>query len=485
MRHVLVIGAGPAGLAACASALDAGAQVTLLDSDRELGGQYWRHVPRERTGADDLRLHHGWERFVALRERLYLGGCRILTSTQVWSVETDAAAPVGLAVNAFRGLADGVGREAVRLAPDAIVLATGAHDRTLPFPGWELPGVFTGGAAQALMKRERVRVGERVVVAGAGPFLLPVAASVTHGGARLVGVYEAAGAGTLIRGWAPRPWRLLGVAHKSSELVGYASGLVRGRVPYRLGHGVVAAHGDDRVEAVTIARLAPDWSPLSGTERRVEVDAVCVTHGFTPRLELAIACGCELTASRFVSVDADQATNAPGVYAAGELTGIGGADAALAEGIVAGHISAGGERAELRSAMRDRARTADFADRIEAAHGIRPGWSAWLDEETLVCRCEEVSYGTVCRVARGTASDSLRSLKLSTRVGLGPCQGRVCGRTAELLLTQLSPDGVLRDDATTDRRPVVVPTRVGDLARLASPGSERLPSQMGESPSST
>lgn len=472
MTDVLVIGAGPAGLAAALAARKRGASVTLLDSSDQLGGQFWRHLPDTRPAAAERRLHHGWDTFQQLRGALRSDdGCRIIHGAQVWAIEASAGTPA--TVHVVVGEPDGVGRDRLLLHPDAIVLATGAHDRTLPFPGWDLPGVFTGGAAQALAKGERLAVGKRVVVAGAGPFLLPVAASLAATGSRVVGVFEANGLPTLIRGWLPRFWQLLPAAHKGAELAGYLAGHLRNRIPYRLGRAVIAAHGTDRVEAVTIAAVGPDWAPISGTEQRIAVDAVCVSHAFTPRLELAIAAGCQLTPERFVRVGSDQQTSVSGVFAAGEITGIGGVDLALAEGEIAGHIAAGGavDADELRSSRRRRRTFRGFAARIEAAHGIRSGWPAMLTDDTLVCRCEEVSFGALCQAAENTHSRSLRALKLSTRAGLGICQGRVCGRTVETLLANRV--GGLGDDVSTDRRPIAAPIRLGELA--ASPATDSSP----------
>lgn len=462
MTEVLVVGAGPAGLAAARAARRRGASVFLLDSADELGGQFWRHLPLDRPAKREHTLHHDWAGFVALRQELERDdGCRILRSAQVWALEPSGRGPGR--VHVLVGPADGYDRTRLTFNPDAIVIATGAHDRTLPFPGWDLPGVFTGGAAQALAKGERVAVGKRVVVAGAGPFLLPVAASLAATGSRVLGIFEANRMPALARGWLPRVWRLLPASGKGIELAGYLAGHLRHRIPYRLGRAVVAAHGDDRVESVTIASVDADWVPIPGTEKRIAVDAVCVSHGFSPRLELALAAGCALTPERFVRVDGRQLTSAPDVYAAGEVTGIGGVDLAMAEGEIAGHAAAGGSPAarELRGAVHRRRVFRGFADRIEAAHGIRSGWPSMLADDTIVCRCEEVTFGRLCDTADATGSRSLRALKLSTRAGLGICQGRVCGRSVEELLTSR---GGLGDEVTADRRSITIPIRLGELA---------------------
>jgi NADPH-dependent 2,4-dienoyl-CoA reductase/sulfur reductase-like enzyme len=466
MTHVVVVGAGPAGLAAAIAALDAGAEVTLLDASDRLGGQFWRHLPPQRAAVRESALHHGWTRFRAMAATVTgHGRCRIRTETSVWAVERRGGQTV---LQVVTGPADGAGRPVGELVPDALVLATGAHDLTLPFPGWDLPGVYTGGAAQALAKSERIAIGRRVVVAGAGPFLLPVAASLTATGARVLGVHEASGVRRLVRGWSGGAAALAAMPAKFGELAGYAAGHVRYRIPYHLRSGVVAAHGTDSVTAVTVAKLDADWAPVPGTERVVDVDAVAVSHGFVPRLELALAAGCALRGrafSRFVAVDDDQRTSVPGVYAAGELTGIAGSAAAVDEGTVAGWAAAGGDpgAAPVAAARRRAGRARIFGRSLDAAHGIAGGWTSWLDDATIICRCEETTYGRLCDVAEATQSRSLRSLKLTTRAGLGPCQGRICGRTVEAIV--IGNGRPFLDDALPDQRPIAVPVRIGELAQ--------------------
>ena len=315
-------------------------------------------------------------------------------------------------------------------SPDALVLATGAHDRTLPFPGWDLPGVYTAGAAQALAKSEGVALGSQVVVAGAGPFLLPVAASLTATGAEVLGIFEASPVRRMASGWPARPWQLLGAAAKAGELAGYVGHQLRRRIPYCPGHAVVAAHGrrGGRFGDRRPGRrdLVTDRRHRTPTRHRC---GVCVSHAFTPRLELPVAAGCWIGADGFVAVDDHQCSTVAGVYAAGEITGVAGADAALAEGAVAGHCAAGGSPTDprIRESVRARARSRQFAGRMAEAHGIGPGWKDWLTDETLICRCEEVSYGHIRKVAAATPDAGLRSLKLSTRACLGPCQGRTAG----------------------------------------------------------
>lgn len=475
-RRVIVVGGGPAGLTAAEAALRLGARVTLYEAGPRLGGQFWRH-PDPRLG-DGGPLQHHWSWFTRLRQVIMDHPfAEVITDAQVWAIDhvRRAAGPAGdrrlqrprlqIAV----GSVDGPDRQLISDSADALVLATGAHDLTLPFPGWELPGVFTGGAAQTLAKAEQVAVGRRVVVAGAGPFLLPVATSLAAVGATVLGVYEAATVRRLSGGWLPQaPW-LVG---KGPELGGYLARLAALRIPYRPGRAVIRAHGDDRLTGVTIARLDDSWRPVPGTERRIAADAVCVSHGFTPRLELAIAAGCAITPDRFVEVDAGQRTSVAGVFAAGETTGIGGSDAALAEGTIAGHLAAGGslDDAALRSARRARRQLDHLAAAVRGAHRIGRGWTDWLSDDTMICRCEEVSYRRLRETLQATGSRGLRALKLTTRIGLGPCQGRICGRTAEALITADGSTPVT-DAVQLERRPIAVPIRFGELATAAPPPS--------------
>ncbi|MFG1646676.1 FAD-dependent oxidoreductase [Amycolatopsis sp. NPDC049252] len=474
-RHVVVIGAGPAGLAAAEQALRAGAEVTVLDQADVPGGQYYRTLPEayeDRTPAA----------FTQRRRVLEHPRCRWWPNSTVWALEHPEADRIdagragvgGLGADHFeadspgtnhlsadrpprvhvlRGPADGSARERLVLSPDALVIATGAHDRTLPFPGWQLPGVFTAGAAQALAKGEGVAVGRRVLVAGSGPFLLPVAESLLRVGAEVVAVLESNTARTVRKGWSRRPWRLVRHAGKAGELIRYAATLARHRVSYRMGRAVVEAKGDDRVREVVTARVNPDWSVVKGTERTYRVDAVCVGHGFVPQLELAVAAGCDLDGG-FVRVDRDQRTTVRGVFAAGEVTGIGGAVAAAAEGAVAGRVAAGGAADRKLRVARDH--TGEFARRLAAAHPIGAAWVGWLRPGTIVCRCEETTVAELREAAGDPVQAGPHALKLRTRAGLGPCQGRMCGpAVAELC-----------GGTASHHRPIAQPIRLGELAEL-------------------
>lgn len=464
-----MVGAGPAGLHAALAAADAGVDVLLVDSAPAVGGQFYRQMPDEFGAARPEEIQHGHGALKALRGRIE-GHPRIehLRETSVWAVEP------GRRLHLLSGPADAPGRRTSIVDADAVVIATGAYDRVLPFPGWDLPGVYTAGAAQALAKGQRIAVGERVLVAGTGPFLLPVAESLLGTGAQVVAVLEANAATRSARAWTRHPQAIVAQGNKLGELGHYARVLARHRIPYRTRTTVVEAHGTDRLAAVTIARLDPDWHEVPGTRRRIEVDALAVGHGFTPQLDVALAAGCQ-TEDDFVAVDHRQTTSTDGVFAAGEITGIGGAVLAADEGTLAGlaaadHLGAPVPDRAIDKAVRRVRRAQVFAATLAAAYPIGAGWRDRVAADTLVCRCEEVSHAALAEAVTERGATGARSLKLLCRAGLGPCQGRVCGRNvtdlADTLLTAAgSPP--LTDRQATSRRPIVTPIRLGDLAAAA------------------
>ncbi|MEV0234933.1 NAD(P)/FAD-dependent oxidoreductase [Nonomuraea sp. NPDC050786] len=322
---LVVIGGGPAGVAGALTAAQAGLRVALVDSGTRLGGQYFRH-------SADPRPAPGLDRFLRLARALD-SRADLLLRHQVWSVTREPDGDLTVHCTA-------PDRTAVPVAARRVLIATGAHDRPLPFPGWDLPGVLTAGGAQALLKGNDVVAGRRIVVAGTGPFLLPVASGLAGAGARVLGVFEANGG----LGLARRPLLALG---KAGEAAGYAADLVRHRVPYRTRRAVVAAHGEREVEAVTVARLDKDWNVLA--TRVVECDTVAVGYGFVPQIDLGVQLGCEtrhdVDGSPVLAVDAGQRTSVARVWAAGEPTGVGGWRLSELEGRIAGQAIAADWRA--------------------------------------------------------------------------------------------------------------------------------------------
>jgi D-hydroxyproline dehydrogenase subunit alpha len=429
---VAVIGAGPAGMSAAVAAAQAGCSVTVLDLGERPGGQYWRWGP-----ASDGRFHHGWPAFRALRDSFagHQAAGRIvhLAGHAVFHVDPPPAGEGAGASRRFTVHAVAGERERgyAVVKVSAVVVATGAYERQLPIPGWTLPGVMAAGAAQALLKGSAVVAGQRVVVAGTGPFLLPVAVGLAQAGARVAAVVEANQPLSYLR----QPLDLARSRRKLPEAAGYLARLARHRVPVLRRHAVVAAHGDGRLRAVTVARLDPTWALIPGSQRTLDADVLAVGYGFIPQVELLGEAGAQLRRGpdgpAFAAVvGADQQTSVPGLFAAGETTGIGGADLSCLEGQLAGRAAARHCGHQVRPAgpaiVRRRAALRRFGALLDAVHPVPPGWTQWLTGDTVVCRCEEVTLARLL-AAFDLGADDARSVKLLARPGMGWCQGRICG----------------------------------------------------------
>ncbi|GAA4287949.1 NAD(P)/FAD-dependent oxidoreductase [Georgenia daeguensis] len=462
VHDVAVVGAGPAGLAAAVTAAEAGSRVLLIDAAGQTGGQYWRHRD-EATHADDPHGHHDWKVFTDLRARLRdtvaAGRVEHRPWTSVWLLER-AGEGFRLRTTPTVG---GAGTPSSHLAR-RLVLCPGAYDRQLPVPGWDLPGVLAAGGAQALLKGHGVLAGRRVVVAGTGPFLLPVATGLADAGARVVALCEAA---------SPSRWarHLPAAARQGAKLVQageYAARLARRRVRLRTRTVVTEILGEDRVTAVRLGRVDARGE-VSGEGPVVAADAVALGWGFTPQLELPLMLGTETAlgadGSLVVRVDPDQRSSVPGVFVAGEATGVGGAGLAVAEGLVAGAAAAGGRPAarHRRQVLAQRA----FARAMHDVYPVPAAWTGWVTARTLVCRCEEVTAGDLRRACHDLAAEDPREARSTTRAGMGRCQGRVCGYATAGVLAGLTGRAVTEEDLlATGRRPLAAPVSLGTLAAL-------------------
>ncbi|MGO8759052.1 MAG: FAD-dependent oxidoreductase [Terracidiphilus sp.] len=391
---VVVVGGGPGGIAAAAVAVEAGKRVCLLDNNAALGGQIWRGL---RTGT--AKEHSHGKQFIAWTERLAASECAVWRG---WEV-VDAPSPSLLRLEGEEGSRD--------LKFERLILATGARERFLPFPGWTLPGAMGVGGVQALIEAGLDPAGKRVVVAGSGPLLLTVAAKLAGAGAKVKGIFEQAPALRLC-GFG---WTALGASSKLIEGAGYLMSTLG--VAYRSGWWVKRAEGANRVESVTVTN--------GRKERTIPCDWLACGFHLVPNLELPRLLGCRIEACT-VAVDEWLQSSVARIVCVGELTGVGGMEKALVEGQIAG-LAAAGREDRAQRLLRQQRRWKSFAVELDRAFAPRAELSRLPAAETIVCRCEDVMHGELAE------RRNWREAKLHTRCGMGACQGRICGAAAEFL----------------------------------------------------
>ena len=403
---VLVVGAGPAGLAAAFRAAREGRRVTVVDDNPDAGGQIWRG---EKTKPRSPEAAVWFERIRSVDIQL-IAGARVFAQSGPGTLLAETP------------------RDVCELAFQSLILATGARERFLPFPGWTLPSVMGAGGLQALVKNGLPIEGQKVVVAGSGPLLLAVAAYLRERGAELLLIAEQTSSLKLARFG-------LGLVSKSSQALDLRRRL-KG-VRYLTDCWVVAAHGHQELDHVTLYRGGKRWS--------VSCDYLACGFHLVPNLELAELLGCDIH-NGAVSVDEFQQTSVPGIYSAGEATGIGGLELSLVEGEIAG-LAASGNHDEARRLFPARAKQRRFAELLNRTFALRDELKRLATPDTIVCRCEDVVFD------RLRAHDSWRAAKLQTRCGMGPCQGRICGAAVEFLF-DWTPQSV---------RPPILPVRLESL----------------------
>lgn len=412
---VVIVGAGPAGLAA-AMAASVTRDVLLLDDNAAAGGQIWRGETILNVGRWATSLKRGTWRG-GFGARVYAG---------------DAASRT-----LFAESADG----ALEIRYQDVVLATGARELFLPFQGWTLPGVMGAGGLQAMVKGGLPVAGKRVVVAGSGPLLLAVADYLRGKGAKVLAIAEQAPA-RAVNGFA---WTL--ARHPGKLLQAVALRARQWGIPYWTDTWPLACAGSEKLESVTLLR--------KGKRLEMACDTLACGFGLVPNTELAQQMGCAMRDGLVMAGDT-QSTSVAHVYAAGELTGIGGVEKSLVEGWIAGYGLAGDDAvADAMPSLRTRrAKTLHFASALNRAFALRAELATLAENDTIVCRCEDVTWGRV------RAHSHWREAKLHTRCGMGPCQGRVCGAAL----------GVLRGWQVESIREPIFPVRV---ATLAAPDSSQ------------
>lgn len=333
--EIAIVGGGPAGMAAAIEAARAGATVTVIDENSRPGGQLFKQIHKFFGSG----VHHAGTRGFQIGEDLLqeaeAAGVKTRLDTVVYGIFSD------------RRLGLICGDHTEELEASVVILATGANENALTFPGWTLPGVMGAGATQTLMNVHRVIPGKRILMVGAGNVGLIVTYQLLQAGADVIAVIE-------------------GLPHIGGYGV-HASKVRRAGVPILTSHTVLRAEGGENVERAIIVRVDEKWAPAPGTEAILDVDTICLAVGLSPLAELAWMAGCQSeyapSLGGWVPLhDENLETSQPGVYVAGDLAGIEEASTAMEEGRLAGlaaaealgHLSseeAGAKKGELRERL--------------------------------------------------------------------------------------------------------------------------------------
>jgi len=456
-RHDLaIIGAGPAGMAAAATAAEAGLSVCVLDEQPRAGGQIYRDVARAAARRGEI-LGKDYVQGGSLVSGLARAGITHVSGAVVWAIEG------GFRISYTQGDA------AAEIEARRVLLATGALERPMPLPGWTLPGAMTAGAGQILLKQSGI-LARRAVLVGSGPLLYLLAAQMVRAGTPPLALVETQARADLLRamrhlGGALRGWRYL------LKGLGLMAEIIRGRVPRCTGATDIAIEGEARAGAVTFT--------CRGRTRRIACDTVFLHHGVVPNTQAARSLGVshrwDAAQQCFAPVrDAWGQSDTAGVLIAGDGAGIGGAGVAEIEGHLAalrvaeelGHIDAATR--DRRAAPLLRAKRRELAVRpfLDAAYPPAAQALAPIDD-TVICRCEEVTAGAIRGYAKlGCLGPN--QTKAFGRAGMGPCQGRYCGLSVTALLA--AANGRTEDETGYFRiRPPLKPVTLAELAAMDQP----------------
>ena len=439
---IAIIGAGPAGLAAAKVAAESGGEVIVLDSAPRPGGQYWRH----RDSVQGYKSHRASGYFLSVMSSTNV---TYIHGAQVWSALRNESSIT------LNYLHEGVEKS---ITVEKLILTTGAYDRSIPFTGWELPGSMTPGAAQALLKGHGVVAGKKILVSGTGPFLLPVAVGLAEAGADVLGIVEAH---SPLR-WLRSPLALFFNPQKVLELLYYLGKIRKYSLKVYFGKAVIGFNGS----TATLSKVKSNLE-VKGEISEIECDVVASGWGFNPDVTLGGILGCNQEVDRdgsvIFTVGREQRSSVENIWIAGEATGIGGADLAIAEGEIAA-LSALNDSISFSLKFK-RFRLQLFATALQRSYPAGNGWQGWIMPDTKICRCEEVSHGEICQSVTELSAQDSRTSKLFTRAGMGLCQGRVCSRNVSEIIAEESGCKVLDQERISySNRPIAAPISLGVLA---------------------
>jgi NADPH-dependent 2,4-dienoyl-CoA reductase/sulfur reductase-like enzyme len=461
---VVIIGAGPSGVGAAAVLAEYSLKVLLVDENNQIGGQIWRNPVYKPVGRLRGPQPPGRKMDLSAAVDTNKNNLQIITPACVLGVFPE------------KHLLLSTSQESVKeIRARRIIFATGAREKVRPFKGWTLPGVMTLGAAQILLKHYGVLASSKILIAGAGPLVYLLSSQILGSGGKVTTVLDRSSSVTMLNAM----WVMAGQLPKIGQGLLALGCLIKKRVPIKHRMQVVEVKGNNKLQEVVAAKIAPDGAIVQGSQKRYETQLLACGNGFIPNIELPQLAGCDLTYDAdkggwIVKVDTSMETSLGGVFAAGEITGIAGGDKALIEGQLAalsilkqfGKLSSKKHRIRQTALLIKRKRCERFGAFLNRQWAIHPREWAGIDDATIICRCEDISMGTI-RSWIQEGFTSAPDLKKATRCGMGNCQGRTCAPLIYDILAAYSVAGKQGPHPLSVRTPVK-PIPLGDLARLCS-----------------
>ena len=461
---VVIIGAGPAGIGAAGVLAEYPLKVLLIDENNQIGGQIWRKPAYKPVSRFASPQPPALQMELSAEAGSGKNKLDIITPACVLGVFPEKHLLVSTAEKSVK-----------EIRARRIIFATGAREKVRPFKGWTLPGVMTLGAAQILFKYYGVLASSKILVAGAGPLVYLLSSQISGAGGKVTGVLDRSSSTAMLN----TMWMLAGQWSQIGQGMLALGRLIQKRVSIRHRMQVVEVRGNGELQEVIAVKIAPDGTTVQGSRKRYETQMLACGNGFIPNIELPQLAGCDLTYAEdkggwIVEVNQSMETSIGGIFAAGEITGIAGGDKAYIEGRLAalsilkqfGKLNAKKHRFRQTALLAKRKRRQRFGTFLNRQWTIHPREWTEIDDATIICRCEDITMGTI----RNWIKDGFTSapdLKKATRCGMGNCQGRTCAPLIYDILAAYSVAGKQGPGPLSVRTPVK-PIPLGDLTRLRS-----------------
>jgi len=433
----VIVGGGPAGIAASIEMTRRGLSPVLIDENDMLGGKVlkekevlWAHPPNRFEYKIKKEL---FDQFNTISNKI-----TIVKNAMVWGIFDGNIVAYSSVVN---------GKNiSTELKAKKIIIATGAIERSVPFEGWTLPGIYTIGGLNSLVKEQRNFSGQKFLIAGAGPLLLVLANNLIKAGAEIEAIVDASS--------------FLEVMLKSPSLVTckgplwigfrYLRNIRRHKIPILRSRVVTSASGDNQLERVVITKVDKNWKAISGTEKEYSVNRLAVGYHLAPDTGLTRLCGCEHLYDKkygywYVKHDSNMATTVPGVFVAGDGASVLGYPAAIAQGRITG-LAVSRELgvleeegwSEIQDLNRQLKKLEKFGSALRDLSAPRAGLFDSITDDTIICRCEEITFKDIKQAILSNNVTDVNHLKRITRSGMGHCQGRYCGQFIGKIISLLT-----------------------------------------------